>query len=343
MVRIRLARAGAKKRPLLPPRGGRQPQPPRRAVHRAARFLQPDRGRGRGPAPGEHRTGRSLGGAGRTAQRPGGEARRRGARAASLVADGGAPDADGAARRKRVRSEAAPAAESESESEAATESESDLRPSPNPARRKPPRHPPRLPRSPPRRHRTPRAMGRPAVVPVGTVGRAHGVGDGSGSAPTWSRRRISCGTTRGSSSARARGGRWRCERPGPTAASWWRTSKESRDRDAGRGARRGARRPPARRASGAGRRAVLLGGPHRARGARRRRRSARRGAEDDRDRRERRHGGRPRAPAPMARRRRAGSGAAERIVPFLTGDIVREVDLDAGRIRVSWPPDDAGA
>ena len=35
--------------------------------------------------------------------------------------------------------------------------------------------------------------------------------------------------------------------------------------------------------------------------------------------------------------------AAERIVPFVTGDVVREVDLDAGRIRVSWPPEDAGA
>ena len=35
--------------------------------------------------------------------------------------------------------------------------------------------------------------------------------------------------------------------------------------------------------------------------------------------------------------------AAERVIPFVTGDVVREVDLDAGRIRVSWPPVDAGA
>ena len=38
-----------------------------------------------------------------------------------------------------------------------------------------------------------------------------------------------------------------------------------------------------------------------------------------------------------------GVRAAERIVPFVAGDVVREVDLDEGRIRVSWPPDDAGA
>jgi 16S rRNA processing protein RimM len=38
-----------------------------------------------------------------------------------------------------------------------------------------------------------------------------------------------------------------------------------------------------------------------------------------------------------------GARAAERIIPFLTGDVVREVDLDSGRIRVSWPDEDAGA
>ena len=38
-----------------------------------------------------------------------------------------------------------------------------------------------------------------------------------------------------------------------------------------------------------------------------------------------------------------GGRAAERVIPFVTGDVVREVDLDAGRIRVSWPPADAGA
>ena len=27
----------------------------------------------------------------------------------------------------------------------------------------------------------------------------------------------------------------------------------------------------------------------------------------------------------------------ERIIPFLAGDVVREVDLDAGRVLVSWP------
>ena len=35
--------------------------------------------------------------------------------------------------------------------------------------------------------------------------------------------------------------------------------------------------------------------------------------------------------------------AAERVIPFVTGDVIREVDLDARRIRVSWPPADAGA
>ena len=40
-----------------------------------------------------------------------------------------------------------------------------------------------------------------------------------------------------------------------------------------------------------------------------------------------------RAPAPGGRRPAA---AGDRIVPFLVGDVVREVDLDAGRIRVSW-------
>ena len=38
-----------------------------------------------------------------------------------------------------------------------------------------------------------------------------------------------------------------------------------------------------------------------------------------------------------------GARAAERVIPFVTGDVIREVDLGAGRIRVSWPPADAGA
>ena len=33
----------------------------------------------------------------------------------------------------------------------------------------------------------------------------------------------------------------------------------------------------------------------------------------------------------------------DRIIPFLTGDVVREVDLDAGRIRVSWRDGEGGA
>ena len=32
--------------------------------------------------------------------------------------------------------------------------------------------------------------------------------------------------------------------------------------------------------------------------------------------------------------------APDRIIPFLTGDVVREVDLDAGRILVSWRVED---
>ena len=41
-----------------------------------------------------------------------------------------------------------------------------------------------------------------------------------------------------------------------------------------------------------------------------------------------------RAPAPGGGRRPAA--AEDRIVPFLVGDVIREVDLDAGCIRVSW-------
>lgn len=39
----------------------------------------------------------------------------------------------------------------------------------------------------------------------------------------------------------------------------------------------------------------------------------------------------------------AGSGRtrpAERVVPFLVGEVVREVDFAAGRIRISWSPGD---
>ena len=39
------------------------------------------------------------------------------------------------------------------------------------------------------------------------------------------------------------------------------------------------------------------------------------------------------APAPG----RAPTRERERIIPFLAGDVVRKVDLDAGRILVSWP------
>ena len=35
-----------------------------------------------------------------------------------------------------------------------------------------------------------------------------------------------------------------------------------------------------------------------------------------------------------------GGRAAERIIPFVTGSVVREVDLDAGHLRVSWPLDE---
>ena len=45
MVVIRLARGGAKKRPVLQRRRRRLAQPSRRSVHRARRFLQPDRRR----------------------------------------------------------------------------------------------------------------------------------------------------------------------------------------------------------------------------------------------------------------------------------------------------------
>ena len=37
-----------------------------------------------------------------------------------------------------------------------------------------------------------------------------------------------------------------------------------------------------------------------------------------------------------------GTGATERIIPFVTGEVVREVDLDAGHVRVSWPVDEDG-
>ena len=37
-----------------------------------------------------------------------------------------------------------------------------------------------------------------------------------------------------------------------------------------------------------------------------------------------------------------GTGATERIIPFVTGEVVREVDLDAGHVRVSWPFDEDG-
>ena len=50
---------------------------------------------------------------------------------------------------------------------------------------------------------------------------------------------------------------------------------------------------------------------------------------------------RPRIPPSPAR-----APGPDRIIPFLTGDVVREVDLDAGRIRVSWSdeegPDEEG-
>lgn len=32
-------------------------------------------------------------------------------------------------------------------------------------------------------------------------------------------------------------------------------------------------------------------------------------------------------------------GARERLIPFLQGDVIREVDLEGGRIRVDWDPD----
>ncbi len=51
---------------------------------------------------------------------------------------------------------------------------------------------------------------------------------------------------------------------------------------------------------------------------------------------------RPRAPSAPDRDRDRGRGA-DRIVPFLTGDVVRDVDLAAGRIQVSWPIEDTEA
>jgi 16S rRNA processing protein RimM len=47
---------------------------------------------------------------------------------------------------------------------------------------------------------------------------------------------------------------------------------------------------------------------------------------------------RPRASSDRDRGR-----GADRIVPFLTGDVVRDVDLAAGRIQVSWPIEDTEA
>ncbi len=32
-------------------------------------------------------------------------------------------------------------------------------------------------------------------------------------------------------------------------------------------------------------------------------------------------------------------GDRERLVPFIQGDVIRSVDLAAGRIRVDWDPD----
>lgn len=37
---------------------------------------------------------------------------------------------------------------------------------------------------------------------------------------------------------------------------------------------------------------------------------------------------------------RAARGTAALAIPFVTGEVVREVDLDAGRIRVAWFPED---
>ena len=49
-MKIRLARGGSKKTPLLPHRGRRQPHAPRRPLHRKARHLQPAPAQGqRGP------------------------------------------------------------------------------------------------------------------------------------------------------------------------------------------------------------------------------------------------------------------------------------------------------
>ena len=45
---------------------------------------------------------------------------------------------------------------------------------------------------------------------------------------------------------------------------------------------------------------------------------------------------RPGLPALSAGASSGSSPGPDRIIPFLTGDVVREVDLDAGRIRVSW-------
>lgn len=39
----------------------------------------------------------------------------------------------------------------------------------------------------------------------------------------------------------------------------------------------------------------------------------------------------------------ASGPGPDRLIPFLTGDVVREVDLDAGRIRVSWRDEEGEA
>ena len=65
-LKIRLARAGAKKRPVLPHRGRRQPQPARRPLHREAGQLQPDAaGRARRPRAAAGRAHPALDGPGR--------------------------------------------------------------------------------------------------------------------------------------------------------------------------------------------------------------------------------------------------------------------------------------
>ena len=45
---------------------------------------------------------------------------------------------------------------------------------------------------------------------------------------------------------------------------------------------------------------------------------------------------RPDLTAPSGGASSGSNPGPDRVIPFLTGDVVREVDLDAGRIRVSW-------